>query len=575
MSSSSPPVDPLKALHAELSAIEYEERPSFAPELEAELASEWGRCTKQGPAKQGIVGLLRRWVEVVTRSPIALGVALLAVVAFGFVTPVREAALSRFAFSGTAPVEIPDEAGLARHGVPVLPDTSTDTSQGEEGEWDRVGGLEAGAFLGALYSVRSSFTAQDPLDLLAPALAAADPSGNLGPVANVLTGTPPPKVATTPWRVAAGAVLERILADEPENAAPALALARLRLKQGLRGEAVSLLDVGLSRTVAHPHRASSPLVADLLHERGLLLRDSWYSRVSLGVVPLSELDPGLCPAAPSMAELPGGWSGAPIRALVAWNYLCPNEFARVISDGFEFTEPEAARDGDLMLEVFRAAAEIEPRHVGANVHHLLPLSDQRRWNALLGGANSFLAASGGHPYGHLLAGLALHRLGLTPDARKRFDRALEGLADSEAEAIRDVGFLVEDAQLAEYRRMSDAERVEWEAGFWSELDPDPATAVNEREVEHLARATQVLLRFGDLGCDAAEVWIRYGRPSDIRVVGDPDGLITEFWDYRVGADATFVRLGPGIPPTLTSEGKAYLDDLREVLPHYGTVQGYE
>jgi hypothetical protein len=95
--------------------------------------------------------------------------------------------------------------------------------------------------------------------------------------------------------------------------------------------------------------------------------------------------------------------------------------------------------------------------------------------------------------------------------------------------------------------------------------------VNEREVEHYARTAYARLRFGSAGSDPGQVWIRYGRPNDIRVVADASGVRTEFWDYGATApNLTFRRLTSVERMDLTPEGKAYLDDLSSVFPHrYG------
>ena len=131
--------------------------------------------------------------------------------------------------------------------------------------------------------------------------------------------------------------------------------------------------------------------------------------------------------------------------------------------------------------------------------------------------------------------------------------------------------LLDGDLLSEYRHTSGIERHDWERRFWSPLDPILNTEVNERGVEHIARAAYAHLRFGDAHGDPAEVWIRYGRPTEVRVIGENPGLRTEFWDYGVGPDITFSRLGSSVAMDLTPEGRAYVDDLREVFPHrYGT-----
>jgi hypothetical protein len=69
----SPMPDELRALDAELSAIRYEERPSFGPELEAELAQAWvglksRRRTSVRPFAVAAVPWYRLRAEVVDRA---------------------------------------------------------------------------------------------------------------------------------------------------------------------------------------------------------------------------------------------------------------------------------------------------------------------------------------------------------------------------------------------------------------------------------------------------------------------------------------------------------------------------
>jgi GWxTD domain-containing protein len=255
---------------------------------------------------------------------------------------------------------------------------------------------------------------------------------------------------------------------------------------------------------------------------------------------------------------------------VAWNYLCPEELGEIFTTKFEFTDRGASADRTVALASFRSAVEAVPDHHGANVEILLALADEGRWTDLLGSAMRFLRSSGGDPNGLLLAGLSLQRLSRSEEAGDFFHRALAALPEEEANQIEDLTPVLVEPQLGEYRRLSREARRNWADRFWGPLDPILATPVNEREVEHLARATYAYLRFGSVQSDASEVWIRYGRPDDIRAVGDAEGLRTEFWDFGPGPDLTFRRLPYASDMGLTSEGRAYLDEVRQVVPHrYG------
>ena len=62
--------------------------------------------------------------------------------------------------------------------------------------------------------------------------------------------------------------------------------------------------------------------------------------------------------------------------------------------------------------------------------------------------------SGGHTNGLLLAGLALHRLDRSEEAAEHFAVALERMTDAEADELSDVGFLLDEQDLAWYRSMT-------------------------------------------------------------------------------------------------------------------------
>ena len=53
----------------------------------------------------------------------------------------------------------------------------------------------------------------------------------------------------------------------------------------------------------------------------------------------------------------------------------------------------------------------------------------------------------------------------------------------------------------------------------------------------------------------------------MHAIGDGSGLRTEFWDYGPGPDLTFRRPSVNLELGLTSEGLAYLEELRTVFPH--------
>ena len=143
---------------------------------------------------------------------------------------------------------------------------------------------------------------------------------------------------------------------------------------------------------------------------------------------------------------------------------------------------------------------------------------------------------------------------------------MERLSPTDADALRDIGFLLDASGQTWYRRLpADAKRA-WEEDYWSARSRALLASANEREVEHLARAAYAQLRFGTVFGDVGEVWVRFGGPDAIHIVDGGSGKLTEFWDYGSGPDITFVRWVTSERTDLTPEGRAYVDDLGTIFP---------
>lgn len=369
-----------------------------------------------------------------------------------------------------------------------------------------------------------------------------------GPLEGLLQGDPPAGASPLQWRSEVSEALDRAMVRDPDNPAPYLALARIRRKQGMRDDARLLLGTGLDRAREGVRPVSDRMAAELAYEYGRALKEEWLAWRDLGRLPVDALDGRACPRRAG----PSGDVDAEI--LIAWNYLCSGELGRAFGEAFE---PVVGGAGELdaMRRSLRDAVRVFPSHVGANVELLLALADEGAWTQLFNQAQRFARASNGHPYARLMSGLALHRLARAEEAVFELRQGLEGLDEEVRGSFGDV-------------RVLDATWTGDDArGFWASLDPLMSTDVNERELEHLARATYAFLRFGGLQGDAARVWLRYGRPLTVRAVGSVGGLRTEFWDYGEGPDVTFTRPSRAEEYTLTSEARAYLEDLARVFPH--------
>ncbi len=398
---------------------------------------------------------------------------------------------------------------------------------------------------------------------LAAVFAGTDVVAEYGPVTAMLEGEAPVGSSPWSWHAEMGDLFETAVEEGAADPATMLAFGRIRLRQGLRTEARSLFEQGLQMT--KEIHTEPWVVAELHYERASIIRDRWLASDGVGRVLATSFEGSECRQANSSGGAATGYSS--VNRLLAWNYLCPEAFAGVLDEGFEPLSRGSAGDLTLMMASLRAAVEAYPAHVEANTDLLVTLADGERWDDVLSGARRFTRVAGGHPTGLLLAGLALHRLDQSVEAAEHFRAALERVGDGLADELSDVSFLLDGDEAAWYQGIAPGERRVWEISFWRERDRVPATVVNERWVEHMARTAYAKLRFGEVFGDAGEVWVRFGGPNRIHVVDEGSGRLTEFWDYgRGGPDITFVRWASSKRTDLTPEGRAYVDDLRRIFP---------
>ena len=412
---------------------------------------------------------------------------------------------------------------------------------------------------------RTSFEGQE---LLRTALGDAVERG--GPFDNLpalLRGDPPAGVGLTQWRRRAGILLENAMRSAPQNPAPALALARLRRKQGLRDEARRLYADAVWRSAADGLQVTRGFLAELFYEQGTIIQEQWLAWEDLGRITTSELKKIDCPGRFGS----GDTRYASAQRLVGLNNVCPNEFRAMMNAGFEKSRSPKGESREIVHRSLAAALEAVPSHPGANVELLLDIAEQGRWGDVLKESQRFIWESRGHPHGIMLSGLALQRLGYPEEAMERFRVGLAALPAVEARSLQDIGALLPPARVGAYAALGDVGRAEMESDFWSTRDPILTTDVNERQVEHLARATYASLRYGDLDSEVAEVLLRYGTPSSVRTVGEGRDSRTVFWDYGAGAHVTFRRPATSRHMDLTPESVAYLQSLRDVFPErYGS-----
>ncbi|MBM3261950.1 MAG: tetratricopeptide repeat protein [candidate division Zixibacteria bacterium] len=105
------------------------------------------------------------------------------------------------------------------------------------------------------------------------------------------------------------------------------------------------------------------------------------------------------------------------------------------------------------------------------------------------------------------------------EAEKVYETFIASLPPREQALYRDLGLVASQEEALAYQAATEEEKKRLWYRFWASRDPDPATVVNERLVEHYRRVTQARERFsrGQFPWDRrGELYIRYGDPDDLQ-----------------------------------------------------------
>lgn len=215
------------------------------------------------------------------------------------------------------------------------------------------------------------------------------------------------------------------------------------------------------------------------------------------------------------------------------------------------------RSLDRAIGHLESAARIEPRHTDS----WLMLSSMLIERGDLAGANAAaehaLEAESGRAEALLAVGATRWRLGRVEDADSAFRAAFPLLKKSVRDRLQDIAPIASERDTVIYNRLGGAAQIEFARRFWTEHDPDLATAENEVQLEYWTRVAQAYFLFYEPRRrewdERGEVYVRYGPPekADYNPVGasmvSQVGRSSRFtypanvlvWDYpRLGMKVT-------------------------------------
>lgn len=268
----------------------------------------------------------------------------------------------------------------------------------------------------------------------------------------------------------------------------------------------------------------------------------------------------------------------PDVAVADWHYT--DDFFKIWSVPIENSGELDYRKAE---DHYRRALEADSSHLGAATGLLGLLHDGLRYEEMAAVASALRSALPNEPRLLMAQALALHKLDRDMEAGRLFDLALALLTDSERRVMLDLETVLRRKDAEAYATLSDSARSEFDALFWSVLDPLRLTPVNEARVEFLSRLTYADLRwsspeFGHRGyeTDRGEAYIRYGPPPMVGTLApetaessnmESMAKVTTIW-YYPDSKMRFVFVGPPAMNTARYAGDfiAYANNARFIAP---------
>ena len=175
------------------------------------------------------------------------------------------------------------------------------------------------------------------------------------------------------------------------------------------------------------------------------------------------------------------------------------------------------------------------------------------------------------------------------EANQAYGEFLAGASSEERAHYMDLAYVTSEEEYRRYQALeTEAAKAEFRRRFWSARDPKPATAVNERLVEHYRRVMHAREHFakGQQPWDRrGGIYIRYGEPDDLQhfIMQTGENALKNYqptgdaridairernfmWRYRLKIDnAGMTWSGRGTRGTRDPEAGDYLPELEEQL----------
>ena len=246
---------------------------------------------------------------------------------------------------------------------------------------------------------------------------------------------------------------------------------------------------------------------------------------------------------------------------------------------YRLGEAGRSRNARKAEEAYTRQLEVNPKHFGARTHLGQMLKESGQMDEALALLQPVVDTSNAYQRLALLELVEVYQTARDHDlAEAPLDIYVERLQLEERAVYYDLGLVASGLELTRFQEAAEDEQEALSEAFWSSRDPAPATAANERWIEHCRRVAYAREHFGEhqFPWDArGGVYVRYGRPDhvssseDIRFETDPGVLAVK--------DRLINQAGEALSHLLLSRrmvnffaGEAGMDDAKTL----STVLGY-
>jgi GWxTD domain-containing protein len=342
-------------------------------------------------------------------------------------------------------------------------------------------------------------------------------------------------------------------------------------RSGIITDARRLLDRAKERLHYAVPRLTPHELATMHYLYGSMFENSWRTSRSWGALTSTASGQSHCPA---MDNAPGV-----IPSFDAFFYICSQTWDEVLHAFWRDWRENARPLYNEMVDELEETTRLEPARHAPALELLAEYYYERDFARAYDLVRRMLRATPDDPEALTAAGAIYHAMGRDSVAQVVFNRAFDHMTPEERRVYEDITPLLKRDDSTRFVAADSTLAARATQAFWNSVDPLYVTPYNERRLEHYARVATVDMLFGvatlqqrGWDTDGGQIWIRYGRPSDIYEFSAAVGGRDVYWVYDThGLRFAFHRNLGSRRYRFDEFGQNHAAELKETQPERGTA----